>query len=136
MSKASATVLVNYATTTIKTDSRLCNLGVISRRPAASPSARFHVHTREPPSVPPGTQWTSKPPDDSSWPREHRTDSLDERTQMNVTTAERKGIFRGNAPSPRNYDSHGKSHTEPWKPHLKKKQRKNHQGTTALGRRP
>jgi len=40
------------ATAAIKTDSHLCNLGVISRRPAASPEARFHVHTKEPVSAP------------------------------------------------------------------------------------
>jgi len=51
MSKAPATVLVHYATAAIKTDSRLYNLGVISRWPAASPEACFHVHTREPLSV-------------------------------------------------------------------------------------
>jgi len=54
MSEAPATVLVDYATAAIKTDSCLCNLGVISRRAAASPEARFHVHTREPLLVPPG----------------------------------------------------------------------------------
>jgi len=54
MSEAPATVLVDYATAAIKTNSRLCNFGVISQRPAASPEARFHVHTRETPSVPPG----------------------------------------------------------------------------------
>jgi len=54
MSETPATVLVDYATAAIKTDSRLCNLEVISRRPAASPEARFHVHTREPPAAPPG----------------------------------------------------------------------------------
>jgi len=54
MSKAPATVLVDYATAAIKTNSRLCNLRVISQRPATSPEARFHVHTREPPSVPLG----------------------------------------------------------------------------------
>jgi len=51
MSEVPATVLVDYATVAIKTDSRLCNLGVISRRPAASPEARFHVHTKEPVSA-------------------------------------------------------------------------------------
>jgi len=54
MSEVPATDLVDYATAAIKTDSRLCNLRVISQQPAASPEARFHVHTREPPSVPPG----------------------------------------------------------------------------------
>jgi len=54
MSETHATVLVDYATAAIKTDSRLCKLGVISRLPAASPEARFHVHTREPPAAPPG----------------------------------------------------------------------------------
>ena len=49
-----ATVLVDYATTAIKTDSHLCNLGVINRRPATSPEARFYVHTKEPSSVPLG----------------------------------------------------------------------------------
>jgi len=52
MSEVPATVLVDYATAAIKTDSRLCNLGVISRRPVASPEARFHVHTKEPVSAP------------------------------------------------------------------------------------
>jgi len=54
MSEAPATVLVDYATAAIKTDSRLCNLGVISQRPAASPEACFHVHTRKSASVPAG----------------------------------------------------------------------------------
>jgi len=54
MSEVPVTVLVDNATATIKTDSCLCNLGVISRRPAASPEARFHVHTKEPPAAPPG----------------------------------------------------------------------------------
>jgi len=49
-----ATVLVDYATTAIKTDSHLCNLGVINQRPATSPEARFYVHTKEPSSVPLG----------------------------------------------------------------------------------
>jgi len=31
MSEVPATVLIDYATVAIKTDSRLCNLGVISR---------------------------------------------------------------------------------------------------------
>ena len=52
MSEVPATVLVDYATAAIKTDSRLCNLGVISRCTAASPGARFHVHTKEPVSTP------------------------------------------------------------------------------------
>jgi len=52
MSEVPATVLVDYATAAIKTDSRLCNLGVISQCPAASPEARFHVHTKEPVSAP------------------------------------------------------------------------------------
>jgi len=54
MSEAPATVLMDYTTAAIKTDSRLCNLGVVSRRPAASPEVCFLVNTREPPSVPPG----------------------------------------------------------------------------------
>jgi len=54
MSEVLATVLVDYATAAIKTDSRLCNLRVLNRRPAASQQARFYVHTKEPPSVPPG----------------------------------------------------------------------------------
>jgi len=53
MNETPTTVLVDYATAAIKTDSRLCNLGVISRCPTASPEARFHVHTREPPAAPP-----------------------------------------------------------------------------------
>jgi len=54
MSETPATVLVDYATAAIKTDSRLCNLGVINRRPTTNPEARFHVNTKEPPSTPPG----------------------------------------------------------------------------------
>jgi len=54
MSEVPATVLIDYATAAIKTDSRLCNLGVISRRLAVSPEARFHVHTKETLSAPPG----------------------------------------------------------------------------------
>jgi len=54
MSETPAMVLVDYATTAIKTDSRLCKFGVISQRPTANPEARFHVQTREPASVPPG----------------------------------------------------------------------------------
>jgi len=54
MSEVPATVLVDYATVAIKTDSYQCNLGVINQRPAASPETRFHVHTKEPPSLPPG----------------------------------------------------------------------------------
>ena len=54
MSETPATVLVDYATAAIKTYSRLCNLGVISRRLTANPEAHFHVQTREPTSVPPG----------------------------------------------------------------------------------
>jgi len=54
MSEVPATVLIDYATAAIKTDSRLCNLGVVSQRPAASPEARFLVHTKEPPSAPLG----------------------------------------------------------------------------------
>jgi len=54
MSEVPATILIDYATAAIKTDSRLCNLGVIRRRPAASSEARFHFHTKEPPSAPPG----------------------------------------------------------------------------------
>ena len=53
MSEVPATVLVEYATAAIK-NSRLCNLGVINRRPAAGPEARSHVHMKEPLSVPPG----------------------------------------------------------------------------------
>jgi len=52
MSEVPATVVVDYATVAIKMVSRLCNLGVISRLPAASPETCFHVHTKEPPSAP------------------------------------------------------------------------------------
>jgi len=52
MSEVPATILVDYATAAIKTDSHLCNLGVISRQPAASSEAHFHVHTKEPVSAP------------------------------------------------------------------------------------
>jgi len=53
MSETPATVLVDYATAAIKTDSRLCNLGVITQLPTTNPEARFHVHTKEPQSTPP-----------------------------------------------------------------------------------
>jgi len=54
MSETPATVLVDYATAAIKTDSHLCNLGVINCRPTTNLEAYFHVHTREPLSTPPG----------------------------------------------------------------------------------
>jgi len=54
MNETPAMVLVDYTTAAIKTDSCLCNLGVISRRLTANPEAHFHVQTREPVSVPPG----------------------------------------------------------------------------------
>jgi len=47
MSETPTTVLVDYATAAIKTDSHLSNLGVINRRPTTNPEARFHIHTRE-----------------------------------------------------------------------------------------
>ena len=53
MSETPTIVLVDYATAAIKSNSHLCNLGVISRRPVASPEVHFHVHTKEPPSAPP-----------------------------------------------------------------------------------
>jgi len=54
MSKTPTTVLVDYATATIKTDSRLCNLRVINRRPTTNPVAHFQAHTKEPPAMPRG----------------------------------------------------------------------------------
>ena len=54
MSETPTTVLVDYATAAIKTDSRLCNLGVINRRPTTNPEAHFHVNTKESLSTPPG----------------------------------------------------------------------------------
>jgi len=54
MSEIPATVLVDYATAAIKTDSRLCNLGVINRRPTTNLEARFHVHSKERPETLPG----------------------------------------------------------------------------------
>jgi len=54
MNEAPATVLVDYATTAIKTDSRLCNLGVINWRPTTNPEARFHISTKESAPTPPG----------------------------------------------------------------------------------
>jgi len=53
MSETPATVLLDYATAAIKTDSRQCNLGVINRRPTTNPEAHLHVHTKEPPAMPP-----------------------------------------------------------------------------------
>jgi len=52
MSKVPATVLVDYATAAIKTDSHLCNLGLISRRPAASSEVCLPIHKKEPVSAP------------------------------------------------------------------------------------
>ena len=46
MSETPATVLVDYATAAINPHSRLCNLGVINRRPTTNPEARFHIHTK------------------------------------------------------------------------------------------
>ena len=54
MSEAAATVQVDYATTAIKTDSHLCNLGVINRRPTTNPEAQFHISTKESAPTPPG----------------------------------------------------------------------------------
>jgi len=54
VTKTPTTVLVDYATAAIKTDSRLCNIGVINRRPTTNPEANFHIHTKEPPATPPG----------------------------------------------------------------------------------
>jgi len=54
MSETPATVLADYATAAIKTDSRLCNLAVINPRPTTNPEVRFHVNTKEPPSTYPG----------------------------------------------------------------------------------
>jgi len=54
MRKTPATVLVDYATAAIKTDSCLCNLRVINRRPTTNPAACFHIQTKEPPATPPG----------------------------------------------------------------------------------
>jgi len=54
MSETPATVLVDYATTAIKMDSHLCNLGVINQWPATRPEVRFHVDRREPAMAPPG----------------------------------------------------------------------------------
>jgi len=54
MSETPTTVLVDYTTAAIKTDSRLCNLGVINRQPTTNPEAHFHVRTKEPPATPPG----------------------------------------------------------------------------------
>jgi Retrotransposon gag protein/Zinc knuckle len=47
MSETPATVLVDYATAAIKADSRLCHLGVITRRSTTQPEPRFHAGPKE-----------------------------------------------------------------------------------------
>ena len=54
MSETPALVLVDYATAAIKADSRLCHLGVITRRNLPQPQDRFHTTPRDPPALPPG----------------------------------------------------------------------------------
>jgi len=47
MSEAPATVLVDYATNAIKTDSCLCNLGVITRQATTKPEDWVYAHLWE-----------------------------------------------------------------------------------------
>ena len=54
MSETPVTVLVDYTTTAIKTDSYRCNLGVMNRQPATNPEVRFHIPTKDPMPIPPG----------------------------------------------------------------------------------
>jgi len=142
MSEAPATVLVDYATTAIKRDSRLCNLGVINRRPTTNPKARFHISTKESAPTPPGDpmdldatrrfKFTRRPPY-----RGGRRTSTDE-----CYNCGKRGISRGNALSQRRHKSHGKGQTEPQKPPMKNQKRSlaptvpNRREMAALGSRP
>jgi len=69
-----------------------------------------------PHQYPQGTRWTSTQPDDSNLHRERRPDTPNEQTRMNVTTAERKGTSRGNAPNPRKDEFHEESRIGQRKP--------------------
>jgi len=96
------------------------NLRVISRRPVASPEARFHVHMKEPPSAPLGD-----PIDlDATWQfkfasrmlnRFHRRPQTDK-----CTIVGKGGTSRRNAPSPRKREFYGGGHTRQRKPCMKK----------------
>jgi len=100
MSETPTTVLVDYATAAIKTDSHLCNLGVITRQPTTNPEARFHVHTKEPPSTPPGD------PMDLDATRRFKFAGTPNRFPQRVITGEcyncgMKGHFAKEYPQPR-----------------------------------
>jgi hypothetical protein len=52
MNESPATNLTTFATAAIKADSRLCHLGVITRRPTKQPEPRHQITSREPATDP------------------------------------------------------------------------------------
>jgi len=73
------------------------------------------------------------PSDDSNSQGVRRTDSHDEQSRENVTTAERKDISQKNAPSPGKNEFHGEDHTGLRKPPSRRRPKKNRRETTTLG---
>jgi len=111
-----------YATS----ESIIDDLPPTQKRASTSTQRSLHRRPRE-------TRWTSMPPDDSNSQGERRTDSHDEQSRENVTTAERKDISQKNAPSPGKNEFHGEDHTGPRKPPSRRRPKKNRRETTTLG---